>query len=948
MNASRAVRLVVLCLFVLGGSAAAVSAQGVGAIAGTVTDASGAVLPGATVTLTSAQGTVGGNQEVLSDERGAYQFLRLVPGTYSVKAVLQGFRPFTQAGVIVNSDQTARADARLEIGTMEEGIVVSGEAPLLDTSSALKQTVLTQEVLESLPNRMDVWSITRVIPSIVVSKVDVGGSESFLQSGVTVRGTDNEGGYYIDGMDVSSLDGEGDGATMYLDPYAFAESNFLAGNNPAESPRGGLVFNMVTKTGTNQLHGGGMFSGANRGMGFDNFSDQLRADLLAGLSPAVLAIRPDIKPGADINYIWDTGFWVAGPIKQDKLWFSTTYHYQKLLQYFLGSYNPDGTQTPDDHYLYTTNNKVAWQMSRNSQFSYYFTLQRKVNGHRLGGSFADSRASNNNNKYPTVHQVKWTRSHSSRLLFDAATSHFLVDDRFSRQPDVQDGDIARFDSVRNTATIALGTYSNNPMYRAVLIGSVSYFTTTHDIKAGYSMNYAKRTGNVYSTSGMRAIYLDGIPGSVQTYNTPVSSVTLDREQGFYIQDKWRPTRKLTLNLGLRFETNYGWMPETCQVQTQFINAQCFAAINGAPDWKALNPRFSVIYDLLGNGSTALKFAANRYVVPVGVQVVGRINPVRSTNDNRQWLPQSRCGEAATLGCDRNGDLIPQFNELGPSSGYSLGTTARYADGYDWPHANEYTVEIQRQLPGNLVLSGGYTRREKRNQLGQRNVAVPTSSYQRLTVVERNSNQTVTVYNQDPTLRGRLDTVWNNDPEMDSTYNGGDITLNKRLSNRWMLTGGVSMGKNVGFTGAADLNNPNSKEFSRGIEGNDVPLSLSMSGLYELPYGISLSGSYQHQTGFPELTTVSVGSNTVPLTQVTQVINVAPRGETRYPKLNQLDFSLRKAIRFGTKVFQPRLDIYNVTNNATIRTWTTQLGPTYHRPSAIQRGTLIKAGMHFDF
>jgi hypothetical protein len=390
------------------------------------------------------------------------------------------------------------------------------------------------------------------------------------------------------------------------------------------------------------------------------------------------------------------------------------------------------------------------------------------------------------------------------------------------------------------------------------------------------------------------------------------------------------------------------MPETCQPQTDFIAAQCFAAIDGAPDWKAVNPRFSIVYDLFGDGETALKFAANRYVVPVGVQVVGRINPVRSTNDNRQWLPQSRCGEAATLGCDRNGDLIPQLNELGPSSGYNLGTTARYAEGYDWPNANEYTVEIQRQLPGNLVLSGGYTRREKRNQLGQRNMAVPMSSYQRLTVVERNSGETVTVYNQSSALRGRLDTVWDNEDEMDSTYNGGDITLNKRLSNGWMLTGGISMGENIGYVGTADLNNPNSKEFSRGIEGNSVPFSFSLSGLYELPYGISLSGSYQHQTGFPELTTVSVGSNTVALTQVTQSVTVAPRGDSRYPSLNQLDLSLRKAIRFGNKVFQPRLDIYNVTNNATIRTWTTQLGPTYHRPSAIQRGTLIKAGMHVDF
>ena len=185
--------------------------------------------------------------------------------------------------------------------------------------------------------------------------------------------------------------------------------------------------------------------------------------------------------------------------------------------------------------------------------------------------------------------------------------------------------------------------------------------------------------------------------------------------------------------------------------------------------------------------------------------------------------------------------------------------------------------------------------------------------------------------------------------MDSTYNGGDITLNKRLSNRWMITGGLSVGKNVGYVGAADLNNPNSKEFSRGIQGDDVPLSFRMSGLYELPYGISLSGSYQHQSGFPELTTVSVGNNTVALTQGTQAVIVNARGDVRYPKLNQLDFSLRKAIRVGrTRVFQPRLDIYNVTNNATIRTWVTQIGPTYHRPSAIQRGPLIKVGMQIRF
>ena len=291
-----------------------------------------------------------------------------------------------------------------------------------------------------------------------MSKVDVGGSESFLQSGVTVRGTDNEGGYYIDGMDVSSLDGEGDGATMYLDPYAFAESNFLAGNNPAESPRGGLVFNMVTKTGTNQLHGGAMFSGANRSMGFDNFSDQMRSDLLADViagrsgepSPTSSRVPISITSGIPASGSRARSL-------RDKLWFSTTYHYQKLLQFFLGSYNPDGTQTPDDHYLYTTNNKVAWQINQGNQLSYYWTLQRKVNGHRLAGSFADSRASKNNNKYPTVSQVKWTSSRSSKLLLDASTSIFQVDDRFYASAGSPGWATSRrFDSVTNTATIALG------------------------------------------------------------------------------------------------------------------------------------------------------------------------------------------------------------------------------------------------------------------------------------------------------------------------------------------------------------------------------------------------------------------------------------------------------------------------------------------------------------
>src|SRR5207247_3153151 len=191
-----------------------------------------------------------------------------------------GFRPAEQRNIAVVSDQTARADLTLPIGQLEEGVIVSGEALLLDTTSALRQTVLSQDILQQLPNRIDVWSITRVIPSVVASKVDVGGSESFQQSGITVHGTNNENGYYIDGMNVSSTQSSGSIATFYLDPYAFEEANFRSGSAPAEASTGGLVFNMISRTGTNRLHGGTLFNGTNNHLAFDNVSGTLRPQLL--------------------------------------------------------------------------------------------------------------------------------------------------------------------------------------------------------------------------------------------------------------------------------------------------------------------------------------------------------------------------------------------------------------------------------------------------------------------------------------------------------------------------------------------------------------------------------------------------------------------------------------------------------------------------------------------
>jgi hypothetical protein len=312
-----------------------------------------------------------------------------------------------------------------------------------------------------------------------------------------------------------------------------------------------------------------------------------------------------------------------------------------------------------------------------------------------------------------------------------------------------------------------------------------------------------------------------------------------------------------------------------------------------------------------------------------------------------------CTPGQRVGCDLNGDLSPQLNELGVSTGFAFGTNNRYADGLQWPVSNEYNIELQRQLPGNIVLSAGYTRRETRRNIGTRNVAVPSDTYIRLQVTEAQSGTPVTVYNQAPALRGKTDYLWDNAPEFDTNFNGGDFTATRRLNNHWSMAGGASFGKTVGDIYAAsavaqvDLNNPNNT-FRGGVVGNDVPWSYRMSGVYDLPRHIWLSGTWQFYQGFPETTTVSVGNNTVALTQGTQVLTVEPRGTTRLPSVSSLDVSVRKTWKALNKSFEPRIDLYNLTNNATILGRIPQLGPTYQRVSNIQRGRLIKVGMSVEF
>ncbi len=340
------------------------------AISGVVMDQSGGALPGVTVTL-SSPGVIGGNQTTVSDGQGAYRFERLVAGRYTVKAELQGFQTVLQEGLVVNADRTSRADLKLGVGDLAETITVSGEAPVLDTRSALQQTPLTREVLDTVPTLYDTWSIVRLAPTIAVAKYDVGGRSMFGQSNVSSHGS-NEREYFVDGMDLNQY-----GGTFYIDSFAFEEVNIQTANLPAERSTSGVVWNFVTKTGSNAFHGAASFLGMTHAMEFDNISPDLRTQLLAAVPDYALAANPNPRLGESIEHMFDTSATWSGPIVRNRLWYSAAVKLGEVYTRRVGSYNEDGTQLLSDNQLRQTTAKISFAATPQHNLHYVHSWVHK-------------------------------------------------------------------------------------------------------------------------------------------------------------------------------------------------------------------------------------------------------------------------------------------------------------------------------------------------------------------------------------------------------------------------------------------------------------------------------------------------------------------------------------------------------------------------------------------
>jgi outer membrane receptor protein involved in Fe transport len=254
----RALMVVVL----LTAAAAPATAQATGSITGLITDQSGAIMPGVTVEATNTATGLVRNSVTGGD--GFYSIPLLQPGRYDVKATLTGFKPVVRERIDVTVGDTSRADIRLVVGGLEENVTVTVETPLVETSHATLGITIDQQKVTELPlNGRNFTQLGTLIPGVVAPPGGLGGSAGdatpggfgAATSGFNVNGMRNQSNnFLLDGA--SNNDTFNTGFVMRPPPDAIQEFKIQTHSYSAEFGRNaGSVVNVVTRAGTNELHG---------------------------------------------------------------------------------------------------------------------------------------------------------------------------------------------------------------------------------------------------------------------------------------------------------------------------------------------------------------------------------------------------------------------------------------------------------------------------------------------------------------------------------------------------------------------------------------------------------------------------------------------------------------------------------------------------------------------
>jgi len=282
----------------------AASAQATGSIFGKVTDTSGGVLPGVTVTVNGPrlqQPLVG-----VTAESGAYQFPVVPIGTYSVTFELTGFKKAVRANIVLVTGFNAPVDMKMEVGAMSEELTVSAAAPVVDTKKTNSGATFSSEILEKIPTARDPWQIIGMTPGVQAG-LNVGGSSSGQQVGLASRGTTASVQWNLEGGSITDL--SSNSSPSYFNFDSFDQISVTNGGGDVSVQSSGLSINLVTKSGSNVFKGSAVGTFENDKMQNNNVTETQFALGSGGF-----------LSGAPIKKIYNISGEYGGPIIKNRLW----------------------------------------------------------------------------------------------------------------------------------------------------------------------------------------------------------------------------------------------------------------------------------------------------------------------------------------------------------------------------------------------------------------------------------------------------------------------------------------------------------------------------------------------------------------------------------------------------------------------------------------------------
>jgi hypothetical protein len=923
------------------------------AIAGVVTDTTGAVLPGVAVEATSPV-LIEQARTVVSDANGRYRIEELRPGAYKVTFTLPGFSTFVREGITLESDFTAAINAQMRVGGLEETITVSGASPVVDVQSTMSRTVLSREQIEALPSGRSYQSLAATIPALgsaLAGRFDVGGTTQMWQGTVVAYGSlSGDMSIEVDGMNVSSLLSSGQISGLYHNQGAYQEMSYQVVAGSAESQTGGVRINMIPKEGGNRFAGDAVVTYSNRHLQSENNDDDLKS--------RGLVVPPNLYEVRDYNVS------LGGPIRRDRVWFFFSPRVWGASNYILNQFFPDGTPARDRSKLQSYTTRFTFQLtSKNKVTALYDPLPKYRDYFQSETGLYTLEGTGVQDMYSHAIQAKWTSTPTNRLLVEAGYSENYTGYQIAFQQNVAGpsasnpwGDIAKSDVSIQSRTFfnAAAQVFENPFKAKQVVASVSYVTGSHSLRIGVQDKFGWIKADRRNHGNLVQVYTNGAPFAVSLQNLPiVSRSDLNADLGIYVQDSWRLGR-LTLNPGLRFERFNAEVTEQSAPAGRFVAARHFDRIPNLPNFNNWVPRIGAAYDVFGDGKTGMKASVGRYMQQDASAFPERYNPMTLVPSQVGWTDLNRDDIAdgalgcvyLTPGCEINFAQLPTT--------FGVRRNRNPDPDLSRPYQMVYNIGVTHELRPGFGVSANYYRRRFHDITFTTDLAKPISVYTPFQIPDpRGNGQTMTLYNINPAALRSINELDTTSPNNTSTFNSVDFGFNARLANGAILSGGTATGRIRSVD--CDVTDPNSTRFCDESQF-DIPwrTTFKVSGTYPLPYGVRLSGVFQSTAGdrfnqtyfvsaatFRSLTGVALGQSSVTLRPLNEP------GSLYYDRINQLDFTIAKAFTRGRVRVTPDISLFNLFNANPVYSQTTAY-PAVGRPLRILEGRLIRFGVQARF